>query len=105
MRHVRWDVQRLSRTDLELLLAERGARPTLDDEQDLLLRVRMLVRAFARLIAEQPELDVLTGDQLAEGARVLRSDQLVAHVAQLNEWHSGSDLVYKLLLKRGLCHA
>src|SRR2546427_6415119 len=77
VREVGWNVGRLARAEVEHLGAERNPGFPLQQEQDLLLRMRMLLRALAGLVAQQAELDSLAGDQAAEGARMPRRDELL----------------------------
>jgi len=58
-------VGRLARAEVEHLGAEREPGFPLQQEQDLLLGVRVLLRAFAGLVAQEAELDLLAGDQAA----------------------------------------
>src|SRR6267143_1338725 len=76
MREVGWNVGRLARAEVEDLGAEREPGFPLQQEQDLLLGVRMLLRAFAGLVAQDAKLDSLASDQAAKGARMLRRDEL-----------------------------
>src|SRR2546426_6915016 len=77
---------------------------TLFRSQDLLLGVRVLLRAFAGLVAQHAELDSLAGDQAAEGARMLRRDELFLQLPDVVDRHllgqgeierpGGEDLVF-----------
>jgi len=55
-----WNVGRLARAEVEHLGAEREPGSALQQEQDLLLGVRVLLRAFAGLVAQEAKLDSLT---------------------------------------------
>src|SRR6267143_4504954 len=104
MREVGWNVGRLARAEVEDLGAEREPGFPLQQEQDLLLGVRMLLRAFAGLVAQDAKLDSLAGDQAAKGARMLRRDELFLQLLEVVDGHllgqgeierpGGEDLVF-----------
>src|SRR6266850_3228349 len=87
VREVRWNVNRLARADVEHLGAEREPGFPLQQEQDLLLRVSVFLRAFAGLVAQEAELDSLAGDQAAEGARMLRRDEIFLQLLEVVDGH------------------
>src|SRR6267378_1320062 len=101
---VGWNVDRLARADVEHLGAEREPGFPLQQEQDLLLGVRVLLRALAGLVAQDPKLDLLAGDQAAEGARMPRRDELFLQLPDVVDRHllgegeierpGGEDLVF-----------
>src|SRR6267378_2120359 len=104
VREVGWNMDRLAGADVEHLAAEREAGSSLQQEQDLLLGVRMFLRAFAGPVAQDAELDLLAGDQAAESARMLRRDELFLQLLDVVDRHllgegelerpGGEDLVF-----------
>src|SRR6267143_2315303 len=104
VREVGWNVDCLARADVEDLGAEREPGFPLQQEQDLLLRMRMLLRAFAGLVAQDAKLDSLASDQAAKGARMLRRDELFLQLLDVVDGHllgqgeierpGGEDLVF-----------
>src|SRR5207237_9269891 len=87
VREMGWNMGRLAGAEVEHLGAEREPGSSLQQEQDLLLGVRVLLRAFAGLVAQQAELDSLAGDQAAEGARMLRRDELFLQLPDVVDRH------------------
>src|SRR5437762_10848965 len=92
VREMGWNMGRLAGAKVEHLGAEREPGSPLQQEQDLLLGVRVLVRAVAGLVAQHAELDSLAGDQAAVGARMVRRDELLLHLP---------DLVVRQLIRQG----
>ena len=88
---------RLPGRDLEGFAVQRHTLPAAQADDDLLMGVGMHLRAFAGLVFEDADLEVIAGDELAEGGGVLRRDQFVLDVAEVQYRHVASSLERPLL--------
>jgi hypothetical protein len=66
------------------------AQPTRDHIHDLLVGMSMLHRALVFLERESSELDRVSGDELSECGRILRSHVLLLDLVEVNEGHDAS---------------
>src|SRR3954453_16335572 len=87
MRHVGRHVRHFPRPELVAFAADPHAHPPGEDDENLLVRMRVLLRALARLEAQHADLDLLAGDEAAECGRVLRWDVLFLPRIELVDWH------------------
>jgi hypothetical protein len=85
--HVGRDVHRLARADLEDLAIQRDAAASGQDDGNLLVRMRVQLRALARLVLEHADFNVRAGDELSKRTGVLWGDELVLDILQCDVCH------------------
>ena len=90
MGHVRRHVRHFARAELVAFTTDGHAHPPAQHDEHLLMRMRMLVRALARLEAQHANFDLLAGHQAAERRRMLRRHVLFLQRVELVDWHQAA---------------